>query len=108
MTGIDPQDGDTDAVAAGSDRTDSALVARVRDGNAAAFWELMGRHDQRLFRIARSILQDEHEAEDTVQELMYAHFPRLTPSEARQAFRLGSLGSQSTNHSAGCADGAPW
>ena len=55
-------------VVAASDLTDAALLARARDGDAAAFWELMGRHDQRLFRIARSILRDEHEAEDTVQE----------------------------------------
>jgi RNA polymerase sigma-70 factor (ECF subfamily) len=54
-------------VVAGSDPTDAALLARARNGDAAAFWELMGRYDQRLFRIARSILQDEHEAEDTVQ-----------------------------------------
>jgi RNA polymerase sigma-70 factor (ECF subfamily) len=55
-------------VVAGSDPTDAALLVRGRNGDAAAFWELMGRYDQRLFRIARSILQDEHEAEDTVQE----------------------------------------
>jgi RNA polymerase sigma-70 factor, ECF subfamily len=55
-------------VVAASDPTDAALLARARDGDAAAFWGLMGRYDQRLFRIARSILRDEHEAEDTVQE----------------------------------------
>jgi RNA polymerase sigma-70 factor, ECF subfamily len=68
VTGIDAQGGGTDAVAADSDRTDAALLARVRDGDAAAFWKLMDRYNQRLFRIARTILRDEDEAEDTVQE----------------------------------------
>jgi RNA polymerase sigma-70 factor, ECF subfamily len=68
VTGIDIPGEGTGAITTDNDRTDAALLARVRDGNGAAFWELMGRHDQRLFRIARSILQDEHEAEDMVQE----------------------------------------
>jgi RNA polymerase sigma-70 factor, ECF subfamily len=68
VTGIDAHGRGTDAVATGSDQTDAVLSARARDGAAAAFWELMGRHNQRLFRIARTMLQDEHEAEDAVQE----------------------------------------
>jgi RNA polymerase sigma-70 factor, ECF subfamily len=62
---------------AGSDRTDAALLARACDGEAAGFWELMGRHDQRLFRIALSILQDEHEAEDMVQETYLRAFSAI-------------------------------
>ena len=68
MNGIDAQGGGSGAAAAGSAQTDAALLARARAGDGVAFWELMGRHDQRLFRIARSMLQDEHEAEDAVQE----------------------------------------
>lgn len=68
MIGIDAQGGGTDAVAACRDRRDAARLVDARDGDAAAFWELMGRHNQRLFRIARSILRDDHEAEDAVQD----------------------------------------
>jgi RNA polymerase sigma-70 factor (ECF subfamily) len=70
MTGIDADERGSGA--AHSDRTDTALLARARAGDAAALWELMGRHDQRLYRIARTMLGDEHEAEDAVQET-YVH-----------------------------------
>jgi RNA polymerase sigma-70 factor, ECF subfamily len=68
VTGIDADGGGSDTVATGSDRTDAALLAHARAGDTAAFWELMGRYNQRLFRIARTVLGDEHEAEDAVQE----------------------------------------
>jgi RNA polymerase sigma-70 factor (ECF subfamily) len=52
--------------------SDTELVARLRDGDLAAFEPLMRRHNQTLFRAARSILQDDGEAEDAVQEA-YLH-----------------------------------
>ncbi|MEE9411508.1 MAG: RNA polymerase sigma factor [Methylococcales bacterium] len=48
--------------------TDSELVARVRCGEMQAFEVIMRRHNQRLYRLARSILRDEHESMDVVQE----------------------------------------
>jgi RNA polymerase sigma-70 factor (ECF subfamily) len=47
---------------------DAALVPRILAGDAAAFELLMRRHNQRLFRIARSVVRDDGEAEDVVQE----------------------------------------
>lgn len=47
---------------------DAALVARVRGGDLDALEPLMRRYNQRLFRIARSILRDDSEAMDVVQE----------------------------------------
>lgn len=44
------------------------LVALAAAGNAAAFELLMRRHNQLLFRTARSILKNDAEAEDAVQE----------------------------------------
>ena len=85
VTGIDPQDGGTDAVAAGSDRTDAALLARVRDGNAAAFWKLTSVWMPMAMLVSRMSTKPK----TRYRRLMYAHFPRLTPSETRQAFRLG-------------------
>jgi RNA polymerase sigma-70 factor, ECF subfamily len=72
VSGIDAGGRSTSARGASSDQPDATLLARARAGDAAAFWELMGRHDQRLFRITRTMLGDEHEAEDAVQET-YAH-----------------------------------
>jgi RNA polymerase sigma-70 factor, ECF subfamily len=47
---------------------DEALVARVREGDLSAFEEVMRRHNQRLYRVARAIVKDEHEAEDVMQQ----------------------------------------
>lgn len=47
---------------------DIEIIKRVIDGNAEAFEIIMRRYNQRLYRIARSILKDEHEAMDIVQE----------------------------------------
>jgi len=47
---------------------DARLIARVRAGDAVAFELIMRRYNQRLFRMARSILRNEPEAEDVVQE----------------------------------------
>ncbi|MDN5843231.1 MAG: RNA polymerase sigma factor [Alcaligenaceae bacterium] len=49
-------------------QTDSDLVARIVAGDAHAFELLMRRFNQRLYRVARSILKDEYEAEAAVQE----------------------------------------
>jgi RNA polymerase sigma-70 factor (ECF subfamily) len=48
--------------------TDSELAARVALGDVEAFRFVMTRHNQALFRTARSILRDDAEAEDAVQE----------------------------------------
>ena len=47
---------------------DAALLARVRSGDAAAFEVLMRRYNQRLYRVARSVVKDSAEAEDVVQQ----------------------------------------
>jgi RNA polymerase sigma-70 factor (ECF subfamily) len=48
--------------------TDAEFVERVGAGDAAAFTALMRKHNRTLFRTARSILRDDAEAEDAVQE----------------------------------------
>jgi RNA polymerase sigma-70 factor (ECF subfamily) len=47
---------------------DSELLEHARQGDSAAFDTLIRRHDKHLYRIARSVLSDDHEAEDAVQE----------------------------------------
>lgn len=53
---------------AASDISDAEIALRVVAGDPVAFELLMRRHNQILFRTARSILRDDAEAEDTVQE----------------------------------------
>src|SRR6266705_91825 len=48
--------------------SDPELAQRIASGDREAFELLMRRHNQMLYRTARSILRDEAEAEDAVQE----------------------------------------
>jgi RNA polymerase sigma-70 factor, ECF subfamily len=49
----------------------------ARHGSAAAFRVIMERNNRRLFWIARSLLKDDAEAEDTVQETYVSAFANL-------------------------------
>ncbi len=49
-----------------SELRNAAMIAR--NGDSSAFEAIMRRHNQRLYRIARTILRDDAEAEDIVQE----------------------------------------
>jgi len=57
----------TSAVAC-STLSDPELARRIAAGDQSAFELLMRRHNQMLYRTARSILKDDAEAEDAVQE----------------------------------------
>jgi RNA polymerase sigma-70 factor, ECF subfamily len=46
----------------------------VIDGDAALFELILRRYKPRLFRIGRSIIGEDAEAEDVVQEGMFEHF----------------------------------
>lgn len=56
---------------------DEALVRRVLAGDAAAFRTIMQRHNRRLYRITRSILRNDGEAEDAVQETYIKAFTHM-------------------------------
>ena len=71
--------------AAAEDRT---LVARIVDGDAGAFEQLMRRYNTPLFRTARAILRDDADAEDALQEAYLAAYRHL--SEFRGDARLST------------------
>jgi RNA polymerase sigma-70 factor (ECF subfamily) len=56
---------------------DAELVARARDGDEAAVRAIVRRHNRRLFRVARSVVRDDAEAEDVVQETYVRAFQHL-------------------------------
>lgn len=56
---------------------DAELVAYARQGHREAFRQIMRRGNQRLFRIARGVLNDDAEAEDAVQEAWTIAFAKL-------------------------------
>lgn len=56
---------------------DPSLVARIVDGDRDAFQELMRRHNTALFRAARSIVRNDADAEDVLQEAYISAYRRL-------------------------------
>jgi RNA polymerase sigma-70 factor, ECF subfamily len=71
---------------AGGRLSDEEIVARVRAGDVEGFECIMRRYNQRLYRTARSILRDEREAEDVVQETYVRAYAQLHQFEGRAAF----------------------
>jgi RNA polymerase sigma-70 factor, ECF subfamily len=67
------------AIAGTEQASDSELAQRIVARNAGAFELLMRRHNRLLYRTARGILRDDHEAEDCLQEAYLQAF-RSMPS----------------------------
>src|SRR5918911_853591 len=55
-------------------RSDERLVRLAAAGDEAAFGGLYERHHQALYRYCRSIVRDEHDAQDALQAAMAAAF----------------------------------
>jgi RNA polymerase sigma-70 factor (ECF subfamily) len=66
--------------------SDEEIVARVRAGETVLFELLIRRYNQRLYRVARSILRDEPEAEDVMQHAYVSAFTHLHQFEGRARF----------------------
>lgn len=66
--------------------TDEEVVERVLAGDRALYEVLMRRYNQRLFRIARTILRDDAEAEDVVQETYVRAYASLHQFAGRAQF----------------------
>ncbi|MES2790817.1 MAG: RNA polymerase sigma factor [Planctomycetota bacterium] len=79
----DPEDQPTPPVLS---PTDSEIAGRVLAGDLAVFEVLMRRYNQRLFRIVRSIVGDDGEAEDVVQETYVRAFEHLGQFDGRAMF----------------------
>jgi RNA polymerase sigma-70 factor (ECF subfamily) len=62
---------------------DEEVVARVLAGETELFEVLMRRHNQRLFRAARAIVQNDAEAEDVMQEAYTRAFAQLGQFQGR-------------------------
>lgn len=79
-----------DAAAGGPDHaeppSDDDVIRRVLDGETAFFELILRRYNQRLFRVARSIIGDDAEAEDALQETYLLAYQNLGRFEGRSSF----------------------
>jgi RNA polymerase sigma-70 factor, ECF subfamily len=66
--------------------SDEEVVNRVKAGESALFEVLMRRYNQRLFRVTRSILRDDAEAEDVMQQAYLNAYAHLGQFEGRASF----------------------
>lgn len=66
--------------------TDEDVVRRVLGGDILLFELLMRRHNQRIYRAIRSILRDDSESEDVMQESYVRAFEHLAQFEGRARF----------------------
>ena len=66
--------------------SDGEVVARVRAGDLDIFEILMRRYNQRLYRIAWSVLRNDAQAEDVVQETWVRAFTHLDQFAERALF----------------------
>jgi RNA polymerase sigma-70 factor (ECF subfamily) len=66
--------------------TDPDLVTRVRAGEKGLYEMLMRRYNQRLFRVIRSVVTSDAEAEDVLQEAWVRAYEHLDQFEGRASF----------------------
>ena len=66
--------------------TDEEVVTRVLNVETALFEILMRRYNQRLYRVARSILRDDGEAEDVMQDAYVRAYQHLGQFAGRAKF----------------------
>src|SRR3546814_2742715 len=60
---------------------DTDVVKRIAAGDQDALTKLMRRYNQRLYRVARSILRNDADAEEAVQEAFYRSEERRVGKE---------------------------
>lgn len=71
---------------------DESILARIRDGERAAFAELIERHQQAVFRVVRNLQPSVSDCEDVAQEVFLSAFARLDSFDpARASFRTWLL-----------------
>ena len=65
---------------------ESALVAKARDGDGAAFSELVNRYQNKIYRLAKHITQNDEDAEDVLQEAFLKAYEHLDGFQGNSRF----------------------
>jgi RNA polymerase sigma-70 factor (ECF subfamily) len=71
--------------------TDDDLVESARQGNPAAFGELVDRHRRAVYRAALAVLGSHADAEDAAQDALVAAYRRLDTFHGRSSFKTWLL-----------------
>lgn len=66
--------------------SDDEVVQRVKDGETCLFEIIMRRYNQRLFRVIRSILKDDNDTEEVMQDAYVRAYEHLGQFQARSKF----------------------
>ncbi|MFB6262797.1 MAG: RNA polymerase sigma factor [Bradymonadaceae bacterium] len=70
-----------------SSADDAELVERIRSGESSAFDQLICRYSEQFYRLARSIVEDESEAEDVLQRAFLKIHRKLDTLRKVSSFR---------------------
>ena len=71
--------------------SDADLVARARQGDSAAFGELVDRHRTAVYRAARAALGSHEDAEDAAQDAFVVAYERLASFRGEASFKTWML-----------------
>jgi RNA polymerase sigma-70 factor (ECF subfamily) len=74
------------AISVATDLDDTAVISRVLGGERALFEVIIRRYNQRLFRVARSIVRDDSDAEDVMQEAYVKAYSKLASFRGESKF----------------------
>lgn len=79
-------DNSTPSTAVGTAHDDISLVRACKQGDTAAFEELVRRYDRMLFRIAQHVTHNRDDAQDVVQEAFLKVFRKLSQFQENSRF----------------------
>lgn len=65
---------------------ETQLVNRAKGGDLSAFNQLVNRYENKIFRLARHILQNQEDAEDVLQEVFLKAYTHLAGFEGNSKF----------------------
>ncbi len=65
---------------------ETPLVERARNGDAAAFSELVTQYERKIFRLAKHITQNDEDAEDVLQETFLKAYSHLDSFQGQSKF----------------------
>ena len=65
---------------------DVALVARAKEGDTAAFEQLVRQYERQIFRVAQHITQNREDAEDITQDAFLKAYEKLDQFQGNSKF----------------------